>query len=258
MSGPNEDAGAARGVPTVLVVDDEPPARRRLRDLLETDERVAVVGEAGDGLGAVREIERLRPDIVLLDIQMPELDGFEVLEALDTEPPRVVFVTAFDEFAIRAFEVRALDYLVKPADPERLREAIGRALDALAGAGESTGTPRADLPVRRPLSRFLVRVGQKMLLVAADDVDWIGAADNYAELHAGGRTHLVRGTLSALERRLDPDRFVRVHRSTIVNLEAVRAFEPWSHGDWLIRMRDGEELRLSRRYRDRLEGLIAP
>ena len=244
-----------------VIIDDEPHARAKLRRFLGSDPRVEVVGEAGDGVAAVQLLEDTRPDLVFLDIQMPELDGFGVLEELDpTVNPQVVFVTAHDQHAIRAFEVRALDYLLKPVDPERFEEAVDRAVEAhLAG---TPSEPRAVLselaPERRTLDRFLVRTRSRMVLVPAREVDWIGSASNYVELHCGKETHLVRGTLQSLEERLDPARFLRIHRSTIVNIDRVKELHPWSHGDLMVVLHDGVELRLSRRYRDRLERVFGP
>lgn len=243
----------------VVVVDDEPHARDKLRRYLADDPRVEWVGEAGDGASAVTLIEELAPDVVLLDIQMPEMDGFDVLAALDEERmPAVVFVTAHDDHAVRAFEVAAVDYLLKPVDRARFGEALGRALaTGVASRGAVRHVVDA-LPPRRPLERFLVRRRGRMHFVAADDVDWIGAAGNYVELHVGETTHLVRGTLQTLEARLSSARFARIHRSTIVNLDRVAALHPWSHGDLQVELADGTELRLSRRYRDRLEETFGP
>ena len=240
----------------VVLVDDEPPAREKLRRLLGEHAAVTVVGEAGDGLEAVRLIESERPDVVFLDIQMPELDGFGVLEALDREiETRVIFVTAHDEHALKAFDVHALDYLLKPVDPDRFSEALERAMDA-KGVRADPRTVLTELPSsRRKLDRFLVRLRSGMSLVPAEDVDWIGAAGNYVELHVQGSVHLIRGTLQELEERL-PERFIRVHRSAIVNLDRVKKLQPWSHGDWLLQLSDGTELRLSRRYRSRLDGVF--
>lgn len=245
----------------VVLVDDEPPARDKLRTFLAEDPRVDVLGEAGDGMKAVAMIEELRPELVFLDIQMPEMDGFEVLEALDVDPlPQVVFVTAYDEHAVRAFEVRALDYLLKPVDADRFEAAVDRAIEELArGRSAEAGARARDvlsaLPrERRVLERFLVRKRGRMFLVPVERVDWIAAAGNYVELHAGSESHLVRGTLQELDERLDPALFARIHRSTIVNLRRVKELHPWSHGDLLVVLADGTELRMSRRYRDALHG----
>lgn len=244
--------------PRAVIVDDEPPARAKLRRFLEEDGRVGVVAEAGDGLEAVRVIEETAPDLVFLDIQMPELDGFEVLQALDLEPlPHIIFVTAHDRYALRAFEVRALDYLLKPVDRDRFTAALERALE---NHGRRVADPRTvlgELPAdRRPLERFLVRSRGRILLLPIERVDWIAGAGNYAELHAGTDTHLVRGTLQELEARLPAERFARIHKSAIVNLARVKELHGWSHGDLLVEMHDGTELRLSRRYRGRLESIF--
>jgi len=238
-----------------LLIDDEPPARKRLRRLLARETRIEIIGEAGDGLEAVRLIEHLAPDLILLDIQMPELDGFQVLEALETKSmPSVIFVTAYDEFAVRAFEVRALDYLVKPVAAERLESAIDTVVEA--GSVDAGALGREIARERGALDRFLVRGPNRLSLLRASDVLWIEAAGNYARLHAAVDTHLVRSTLTSLEERLDPETFVRIHRSTIVNLDAVVELRPLGHADSLVVMRDGAELRLSRRYRDRLPATL--
>lgn len=243
----------------IVIVDDEPKAREKLRRYLAEDSRVRVVGEAGDGVSAVRIIEEEHPDLVLLDIQMPEMDGFDVIAALDLERlPGVIFTTAHDQHAIRAFEVAALDYLLKPIDRVRLEEAVERATHRIRTRAGGTDRAVRALEETRPLTRFLVRSRGRMHLVPVDEVDWIGAAGNYVELHVGSETHLVRGTLQSLERRLPQTTFARIHRSTIVNLDRVRALHPWSHGDFQVELRDGTELRLSRRYRDRLETMFGP
>ena len=241
----------------VLIVDDEAPARAKLRRYLEADERTEVVGEAENGLQAVERVESLQPDLVLLDVQMPGLDGFDVMAALqDGDLPHVVFVTAHDEHAVRAFEVRALDYLLKPVDRGRLRSAVDRVLESGRPGREALRALEDRPAATTALDRFLVRERGRLRLVAVDDVDWIGAAGNYVELHVGDRTHLVRGTLNELESRLPGRRFARVHRSTIVNLDRVRELQPWSHGDLLLVLDCGTELRLSRRYRDRIRGVF--
>lgn len=247
----------------VVIVDDEPPARAKLRRFLAADPRVAIVGEAGDGEEAVRVIEETRPDVVFLDIRMPGLDGFDVLAALELDVlPHVVFATAYDEYAVRAFDVRALDYLLKPADRERVTRALDRAVAAVQGPRSDDVEARVrdaleELRTRAgPLERFLVRQRGRMRLVRAADVDWIEAADNYVRLHVDKESLLARATLAEIEKRLDPAKFARVHRSAIVNLDAIREIRPWSHGDALLVLRSGAEVRLSRRYRDRLPGVL--
>jgi len=241
----------------VLVVDDEAPARAKLRRYLQDDPRTDLVGESANGEAAVQDIEALQPDVVLLDVRMPVLDGFEVLEALDVEKmPYVIFVTAHDGHAVRAFDVQALDYLLKPVDRDRLKAAIDRAMAPGAPIQDVSRILRERPGSEAPLARFMVRERGRLILVAASDVDWIGAAGNYVELHVGSAVHLVRGTLAELEERLPADRFVRVHRSTIVNLDRVKELQPWSHGDLQMILNDGTEIRLSRRYRDRLTGIF--
>jgi two-component system LytT family response regulator len=247
----------------VLIADDEPPARAKVRRFLAADPEMDVVGEAGSGPEAVDAIRRLRPDLVFLDIQMPGADGFGVLGALEPGTlPHVVFVTAYDAYALRAFEVHAVDYLLKPWDADRFRTALERAKErvrARAPADDLEGRIRRALAdVRAPaayLDRVLVRTGDRAVFVRTDEIDWVEAEENYVRVHAGRESHLVRGTLAGLEERLDPAKFVRVHRSHIVNLGSIRELRPWSHGDWMIVLRDGRELMLSRRYRDRLPEL---
>ena len=238
----------------VVIVDDEAPARAKLRRYLQDDPQADLVGEAANGEQAVHLIEELRPDVVLLDVQMPVLDGFDVLEALQAEPlPRIIFVTAHDAHAVRAFEVRAVDYLLKPVDRERLADALERVADLSEVAPAVSGVLE-DRRAEAPMERFLVRERGRLLLVPLTDVNWVGAAGNYVEVHTGSATHLVRGTLTELEDRLPRDRFARVHRSSIVNLDRIKELQPWSHGDLNIVLHDGTELRMSRRYRDRLGG----
>jgi two-component system LytT family response regulator len=247
----------------VLIADDEPPARAKVRRFLAADPEVDMVGEAESGPEAVDAIQRLRPDLVFLDIQMPGADGFGVLGALDAGTlPHVVFVTAYDAYALRAFEVHAVDYLLKPWDADRFRTALARAKErvrARTPADELEGRIRRALAdVRAPaayLDRVLVRTGDRAVFLRTDEIDWVEAEENYVRVHAGRESHLVRGTLAGLEERLDPAKFVRVHRSRIVNLGSIRELHPWSHGDWKIVLRDGRELMLSRRYRDRLPEL---
>ena len=243
----------------VLIVDDEPPARAKVRRFLADDPEVEIAGEAGSGAEAVEAVARLAPDVVFLDVQMPGLDGFGVVDALaGGQMPHVVFVTAYDAYAVRAFEVHAVDYLLKPFDEERFRTALERARQRIREGRREDDEARLArwIDTARPgpahLQRILVRRGDTAVLLRVDEIDWIEAADNYVRIHAGGEAHLVRGTLTGYEARLDPARFARIHRSHIVNLDRVRTLHPWSHGDWLVVLHDGTELMLSRRYRDRL------
>ena len=242
-----------------LIVDDEPFARAGVRLQLKRAPDVEVVGECANGLEAVEAIERLAPDLVFLDVQMPELDGFGVVAAVGAERmPAVVFVTAFDEHALRAFEVHALDYLLKPIDDERFARALERARERLRDGGvRELREALAGLAERpEPLERVAVKARGRVYFVEVADVDWIEAADNYVSLHVGRDTHLVQGTLSALERRLDPKRFLRVHRSAIVNLARVRELRPLFHGEYRIALADGTELTSGRSYRDALRRVV--
>jgi two-component system LytT family response regulator len=241
----------------VLIADDEAPARRKLVRLLEAMDDVQVVGEAASGEEAVERIDSLAPDLVLLDIQMPVLDGFDVVATVgvDAMPP-VVFVTAYDEHALRAFEVRALDYLLKPVAPARLRDAIDRArgqrAPAVADAGEAEARRRADLATLvggRHLSRLLVHDSRGAQLLPVDAIELARAERNYIVLHTVRGIFRIRGTVAALAERLDPAAFLRVNRSDIVRLDGIRELQPWSHGDYRVVLRDGSALLWSRRYR---------
>jgi two-component system, LytTR family, response regulator len=246
--------------PRVVVVDDEPLARRRLKRLLAASGAATMVGEAGDGLTAVACINELRPDVVLLDVQMPELDGFGVVSRLTPPAPLIIFLTAFDRYAIRAFEVHAVDYLLKPVSRERLADALSHARGRLASREDDRDANVAALIeslARRPgVTRLPVRSEGRVELVDVGAIDWIEAADNYVVLHAGGRTHVLRETLARLEQRLDPEEFVRIHRSAIVRLDRVVRLESASRGDYDVTLRDGTRLTLSRTCRGRLERAI--
>jgi two-component system, LytTR family, response regulator len=245
-----------------LIVDDEPLARERIVDMLVGDAEVAIIGECGDGLAAVAAIEAHKPDFVFLDVQMPELDGFGVLEAIE-QTPVIIFVTAYDQYALRAFEVHALDYLLKPFDRERFDKALRRAKRQIER--ERAGTMNrelvallADLKSRpRPLERLVIKAGGRVFFLRVDEIDWIEAAANYVKLHAGGEAHLLRETINGLAAKLDPDKFLRVHRSIIVNLERVKEMQPWFHGDYVIIMQDGAQLTSSRNYREQLRKLLS-
>jgi two-component system, LytTR family, response regulator len=225
----------------VLIVDDEEPARRKIRRLLSGETDVDIVGEAATGTEAIASIRRLSPDLVFLDVQMPPPNGFGVIDALGRdEAPDVIFVTAFDEHALRAFEVRAIDYLLKPVTPARFREALERARERLVA-------PR--VPQARPLARILVRDDTKAFLLALDRVDRIEADGNYVRLYSGGKSFTVRMAIGALAGRLDSDKFLRISRSAIVRLDAIKELHPWFHGDYHVVMTDGARLTWTRRYR---------
>ena len=246
---------------TALIVDDEPPARRKIRKFLERDAEIHVVGEAASGARAVAAVRSLSPDVVFLDIQMGRMDGFGVLEVLGTESlPQIVFVTAHDEYALRAFEVAAVDYLLKPFDAERFARALARVKQRARGA--AGGGPDLEDKIRSLLAavgrttRILVKSRDRSVLLNACDIEWVRAAGNYVELHAAGGEYLLRETLEGMRRQLDPQTFLRVHRSYLVNAGYVREIRPESHGDHLIVMRDGAQIRLSRRYRAGLPAAI--
>jgi two-component system LytT family response regulator len=240
----------------VLVVDDEEPGRRKLRRMLADEPDVVIVGEATSGAAAIEQVGALSPDLVLLDIQMPNGTGFDVIEAVGPEAmPPVVFVTAYDEHALRAFEVRALDYLLKPVAPDRLREALRRVRSRSRDDDASREVRLQQLldsvAPRRWLSRLLVHVDDRAALLPVERIDWIEADRNTVWLHAAGRAVLLRETITDLEARLDPERFLRVNRSVIVRLDAIRELHPWSHGDYRIQLTDGSSTMWSRRYRAR-------
>jgi two-component system LytT family response regulator len=245
----------------VAIVDDEPVARRRIRRLLRPERGLTIVAECGDGASAVQAIQSFGPDVIFLDVQMPELDGFGVLRALGPGPlPAVIFVTAYDRYAIAAFEVHALDYLLKPVSADRCARAVAHARRALADR-RAAADPRllamlSETADRRWLTRLPVRAGGRIVIVDLVDVDWIQAADNYVTLHAGGHEHLLRETLGRIEKELDPDRFVRIHRSAIVQVDRIRELRPAFHGDFVVVLRDGVQLTLSRGYRAKVEQVM--
>lgn len=243
-----------------LVVDDEPLARQRLRTLLGPDPDLELIGECGDGRQAVTAVQQLKPDLMFLDVEMPALDGFEVLHALaGVALPVVVFVTAHDRYALRAFEAHALDYLLKPFDKERFAQALMRAknqvrLGQAAGIEDRLRSLLQTVEERRPLpERLVVKSAGRVSFVRVAEVDWIEAAGNYVRLHLGKEEHLLRESLGGLEARLDPRRFVRIHRSTIVNIDRIRELRPTFHGDYQVVLKDGAELTLSRSCRDKLQ-----
>jgi two-component system LytT family response regulator len=228
-----------------LVVDDEELARRNVTLLLRRDSSIQSIVEASSGLDAIQEIRKSKPDLVLLDVQMPECDGFDVLELLGSElPPAIIFVTAYDEYALRAFEAGALDYLLKPFDDARFARALSRAKEKLAHY----------LPAKRlPVERLVIRSQGQVLFVRVDDIDWIEAAGYYACLHVGSDTHILRRSLSELEQDLGDEKFIRIHRSVVVNLDRIGGLELQDGGEYEVVLRSKARLRLSRRYRKRLQ-----
>lgn len=264
-----------------LIVDDEPLAREGVRLLLQGDSQIDIVGECSSGRKAIEEILKRSPDLVFLDVQMPEVDGFEVVAGVDpARMPVVIFVTAYDRYAIRAFEVQALDYLLKPYTDARFRSVLERAKTFIAkerlaelrtrlgtfldahSARLSNNEPRLEGDMRDARSapsqaaRVMIKSGGRVCFLDIDEIDWIQAADYYVELHTGGKTHLLRDSLTHLEARLDPKRFFRIHRSTIINIERVSELLPHHHGNYRVILRDGTKLELSRRRRNILCSML--
>jgi two-component system LytT family response regulator len=260
----------------VIVVDDEPLARSGIADLVQRDADLEVVAQCGDGQSAVDQIRALSPDLVLLDIQMPEMDGFEVIQQIGVDRmPAVIFITAYDQFALRAFEVHALDYLLKPFDDERFTAALARTKRALQdtavgqlsqrllgllelrGGHEKSPAPAGgESPGQPYLTRLVVKNAGRVVFVRVDEIDWIEAADYYVRLHVARKTHLLRETMSALEDQLDPTRFFRVHRSAIVNLDRLVEIQPYFHGEHILVLQDGSKLKLSRSRKEKLEAVL--
>src|SRR5215470_12074479 len=260
-----------------LIVDDEVLARRRIRNLLRGRVEFAVIGECANGQEALSAIRRSAPDLIFLDVQMPDLDGFGVLEGLTADQlPVVIFVTAYDQYAVRAFEFHALDYLLKPFDDDRFEKTLGWARahleqqqfrqlsermlalleDHQGGPKSGAGKSSAAQVEPRPLSRLIVKSAGRVFFIRTEEIDWVEAEGYYARLHVGGKSHLLRETLTNLESQLDQNRFLRIHRSTIVNLERVRELLTQSHGELTVVLADGTRLKLSRGYRDRLTTLL--
>ena len=244
-----------------LIVDDEPLGRERIRMLLQDDPEALLVGECKDGHEAVAAIEAQQPDLVFLDVQMPELDGLGVIRSVGVEHmPAVIFVTAYDEYAVHAFEVHALDYLLKPFDIERFAEAFERAAELIRHRQKTDLDRRLTrlLDDLKPaaLERLMIKTQQRIYFIRTDEVDWIEAAGNYVRLHLGGKTHLLRQTMNALARQLDPDRFLRIHRSTIVRVDAVTEIQYDQQGRCRVLLADGNERTVSREGRKRLQAVI--
>ena len=244
----------------VLVADDEPLARERLAGLLSQEPDMEMVGQARDGEEAVTAIHDDSPDLVFLDVQMPQMNGFDVIEAVGSDKmPLVIFVTAYDQHALKAFQVRALDYLLKPFDRERFKDALGRARKQLereenGDLGRRLLALVKDLRRDQPRSdRLVVKSGGRLFFLRTDEIDWVEAAGNYVRLHVGTASHLLRETMNAIEARLDPEKFFRIHRSRIVNMERIQELQPWLNGEYAVLLRTGTRLTLSRGYREKLQ-----
>jgi two-component system LytT family response regulator len=244
-----------------LIIDDEPVARNIIKEFLRDDEDLEIVGECGSGSEAFESIPEQKPDLIFLDIQMPEMDGFEVIEALGRENlPHIIFVTAYNQYAIKAFEINALDYLLKPFDKERFRKALLRAKEMIR-ANETIDDKIKNLVTKfrdekKYLDRILIKNGGRIFFLKAVEINWIEAAAYYANLHTAKESHLIRDTLNNLENKLDPAVFIRIHRSYIVNIEFIKELQPWSKNSYVVILKDNTKLNLSRNYRERLFNLF--
>lgn len=243
-----------------IVVDDEPLACKRLVKLLNEEEDVEVVEVCANGKEAIDEINEQDPDLVFLDIQMPEINGFEVLQHIESDRvPAIIFVTAYDEYALKAFEVHALDYLMKPFNKARFRDSLQRAKNSIKSNGNTeVGEKIENLleylnPGQDSLSRILIKTSSRYFFLKADEIDWIESAGNYVRIHSGKNNYLIRETMINMEKKLDDDKFFRIHRSTIINVEKVKELEQWFHGDYQVIMYNDEKLTMSRNYKDLLE-----
>lgn len=246
-----------------LIVDDEPPARDMMNRLLRGYMDFDILGECANGEEAVKVIERKKPDVVFLDVQMPGLDGFGVLERLkENTIPVVIFVTAYDQYALKAFEASAIDYILKPYDHERLDKAVDRVRQLLSlkravrAKKQNASFIEVDNPIAEYPERILVRKNGRIQVVNVEDVDWVEAAGDYIRLRVHGQFHLIHETLGAVERKLDPTKFGRIHRSTIVNVDRIKDIESVFHGDHNLTLKDGKQLSLSRTYADRLFAIL--
>jgi len=246
-----------------MIVDDEELGRERVRMMLAEHPDIDVVAECSDGPEAVKTIERERPDLVFLDVQMPGMNGFEVLESLEGEPlPAVVFVTAHDDYALRAFDIHALDFLLKPFDNGRFEKTLERARVQVSQTRGTAVDSRIlslleDLKSDRKYpERLIVKSGGRVFFLRTEEIDWVEAAGNYVRLHARNESHLLRESMKNMEAKLDPKLFVRIHRSAIVNVDRIKELEPWFHGEYIVIMRDGTRLTSSRVFSDRLTALF--
>ena len=244
-----------------LIVDDEGPARKRLRTLLAREADVTLVRECVDGPSAVTSIRETRPDLVFLDIQMPEMNGFDVLREVGADAvPAVVFVTAYDRFALQAFDAHALDYLLKPFANDRFRNTLDRVRRLLAREEDHAFRHKLDALLHHAgspaMQRIAVKTAERVIFLGPDDIDWIEGAGNYVRIHCAGTQHLVRDSLKAMSDRLGSQRFLRVHHSYIVNLDRIRELRPWNHGEYIVVLKDGTRIASSRSYSEALRRLV--
>lgn len=241
-----------------LIVDDEPLARERVKRFLRDEPDISIIGECGNGTEAISVVESEKPDLVFLDIQMPEKNGFEVIKSLNARSlPTIIFVTAYDQYALQAFDVHAIDYLLKPFNRERLHRAVSRARQnvehkSLGNFDERLSSLLAGLKSEKKyLERLVVKSVGRVFFLKVDEIDWIEAAGNYVKLHVGRESHMIRETMNAIESKLDPDKFLRIHRSTVVHIDRIKELQPMFSGDYAVILRNGTELALSRNYRER-------
>ena len=260
-----------------LIIDDEPLARKRIANLLQHHPEVEVTGECKNGLEAVTAIKKQKPHLIFLDVQMPDLDGFGVLKKLDvSQLPFIIFVTAYDQYALQAFEFHALDYLLKPFDDDRFEAALTQAITqirrktladfssrmAALMADFEHGNQQAQIvagqnqPNNQYRERLAVKSAGRVFFLKTEDIDWIQAAGVYVKLHVGREAHLIRESISKLETQLSPQRFLRIHRSTIVNIDQIKELHPYFHGEYIVIMKDGTELKLSRNYREKFQAVV--
>ena len=252
-----------------IIADDEPLAREKIRTLLAEDPDIELIGECADGIETVTAIRNQQPDLVFLDVQMPELDGFGVLKALrHSNMPTLIFVTAYDQYALRAFEVHALDYLLKPFDRERFQKALQRAKEHIrkeksGEVNEKLLTLLQDLKSeksnhheRKYLERLVIKAGGRVTFLKTAEIDWIEAAGNYIRLYIGKDSHLLRDTMNNIQTKLDPEKFLRIHRSTILKIDRIKELQPWYHGEYVVTLENGKQLTSSRSYRHKLGKLL--
>jgi len=246
-----------------LVIDDEPLARGMIREMLEHDPEAEVVGECGNGREAIDAIRSLGPDIVFLDVQMPELGGFEVLDSFkEGELPTIIFVTAYDQYALRAFEVHAFDYLLKPFDRERFDKAWQRAKGCVAEARVNQNDSRILALLEelkagsKYIERLVIKAEGRVFFLSVDDIHYVEAEGNYVGVHNGQRSYLLRETISGIESQLDPKKFLRIHRSAIVKIDRIKELQPWFHGEYRVILESGKQLMLSRNYRAKLQSAV--